>query len=400
MKKKLLFVMYSLTGGGAEKALVNLLNLIDRSRYDISVQLFENRGINLEYLPETVTLLPDLKSRQWLMEGMKPFAKNALKEGKLGLLAKRLWAVLRPRLKGNPSARYRTLCAWKAIRKDFPKAEEEYDIAVAYLQGVPIYYVLDCVKAKRKLGWMHIDYSKIDTVPRQEVLKYYEKLDAFVSMSAKCVEELQNAFPSIRDKICLLHNLNAVNLIESLSEKDGAEDMLTDVPSILSIGRLNNQKGYDYAVDAAAQLAKEGVAFRWYVLGAGELEQDLKRQVAENDLEDRFIFLGLRANPYPYIKKATIIAQTSRYEGKSVVLDEAKILKKPILVTNYNSVGDQIQHEKTGYIVEIDATDIARGLKEMLGNPALCQQLVEGLEDARQEQLYWLEKHYEIFEGK
>lgn len=398
--KKLLFVCSSLGGGGAEKALVNLLNLIDRERYDISLQLFENKGINLEYLPEDVKLLPDLKSKQWLMADLKTFTKRALKAGKLGLFAKKMSATLKPRLKGCVSARYKTLCTWKAIRKDFPRDEEHYDVAIAYIQGTPIYYILDCVKADRKIGWMHIDYSKIDDTPRKELLEYYGKLDAFVSMSQKCVEELQNAFPTIKDKICLLHNLNSVNLIKTLSDKDGAEDMQTDVPAILSIGRLCHQKGYEYAIDAAARLAKEGALFRWYVLGTGELEQQLKQQVAENGLEDRFIFLGLRANPYPYIKKATIVAQTSRYEGKSVVLDEAKILKKPILVTNYNSVGDQIQHGKTGYIVEINADDIARGLKEMLGNADLRQQLMDGLDDARQEQEYWLQKHYEVFEGK
>lgn len=397
--KRLLFVVFSLGGGGAEKALVNLLNLIDRSRYEISVQLFENTGINLEYLPKDVRLLPSLKSQQWLMTDMKTFAKNALKAGKLGLLCKKLGAALKPRIKGCASAQYKTLCAWKSIARDFPKAEEKYDVAIAYIQGTPIYYILDCVQADRKIGWMHIDYSKIDNVPRDEVLEYYKKLDAFVSMSQKCVEELQDAFPSIKDKICLLHNLNSVNLIEALSEKDKAEDMETDVPAILSIGRLCHQKGYEYAIDAATQLVKAGVDFRWYVLGVGELEQQLKQQVVEHGLEDRFIFLGLRSNPYPYIKKATIIAQTSRYEGKSVVLDEAKILKKPILVTNYNSVGDQIRHGKTGYIVEIDADDIARGLKELLESPALCQQLIDGLEDARQEQEYWLNKHYELFEG-
>ena len=399
MKKKLLFVAVSLDGGGAEKALVNLLNLIDLSQYEISVQLFKNQGINLKALPEDVKLLPSLESQQWLMADNKTYVKNALKTGRADLLLKKAGAILKPRLKGSRSVRYKTLCAWRAIQRDFPKGKEHYDVAIAYLQGIPIYYVVDCVEADRKIGWMHTDFSKIDDTPHQDLLKYYSQLDAFVSISEKCVEALQNAFPSIREKIHLLYNVNSVNLIETLSQRDSAEDMQTDMPSILSIGRLIALKGFDMAVDAAAQLAKEGLAFRWYVLGAGALEQQLKQQVADKGLEDRFIFLGLRANPYPYIKKATIIAQTSRYEGKSVVLDEAKILKKPILSTNYTSVRDQIQQGKTGYIVEINADDIARGLKEMLENSALCQQLVDGLEDACQEQEYWLNKHYELFEG-
>ena len=364
------------------------------------MQLFENRGINMEYLPEQVTLLPDLKSQQWLMADTGTFVRQALRRGRFGLLLRKAWAILRPILRRNTGSQYKTLCAWKAIRRAFPRAKEPYDVAVAYLQGVPIYYVADCVQAKRKLGWMHIDYSKIDNVPRQEVLAYYRQLDAFISMSSKCVEELRKAFPSIKQNIHLLHNLNSVRLIEELSGREEARELLlSDSPTILSIGRLCEQKGYDYAIQAAAIMAQNRVPFRWYVLGTGELEASLRQMVADNGLEDRFFFLGLKSNPYPYLRQATVVAQTSRYEGKSVVLDEAKILKKPILVTAYNSVGDQIEHGKTGYVVDIDAEAIARGMTTLLENAALREQLTANLEDASAQQEYWLNKHYELFEG-
>ena len=397
--KRILFVCASLGGGGAEKALINLLNLIDRSKYEITLQLFENKGINLEYLPKDIKLLMPLKSQQWLMEDIITFINMSLKKGRILLLAKRLYAALKPKIKGYSSGQYKTLCTWKAIKKNFPSAKEKYDVAIAYIQGTPIYYIIDCVKANRKIGWMHIDYSKIDNVPRDEILEYYRRLDAFVSISEKCVDELKAAFPQISAKIHLLHNLNSIKLITSLAEAGGAPEIDDDVTSILSIGRLCSQKGYDYAIDAAEIMVHNGVSFRWYVLGGGELESELKGIVKEKGLEDRFIFLGLKGNPYPYIKKANIIAQTSRYEGKSVVLDEAKILKKPILVTNYNSVCDQIEHKKTGYIVELDATDIARGLTEMIESKSLCDSLIKGLTSADEEQIYWLEKHYELFEG-
>jgi glycosyltransferase involved in cell wall biosynthesis len=397
--KKLLFVCSSLSGGGAEKALVNLLYLVDRSKYEITLQLFENRGINMEYLPKDVKLLPALKTQQWLMEDIGKFFRMTLRKGRAALLVKRLFAALKPHYKGCSSARYKTLCAWKAIRKDFPKSKEKYDVAIAYIQGASIYYIIDCVEADRKIGWMHNDYSKIGSVPRNEALAYYKRLDAFVSISEKCVYELKKVFPSIADKIHLLHNLNSVELITSLSTLGEASDMADDVTSILSVGRLCDQKGYDYAINAAEIMKKNSVEFGWYVLGVGELEGKLKAMIKEKGLEDRFFFLGIKSNPYPYIKKASIIAQTSRYEGKSVVLDEAKILNKPILVTKYNSVGDQIEHGKTGYIVEIDAAEIARGLTNMIENKELCDKLADGFSNVNEEQSYWLEKHYELFEG-
>ena len=400
MKKKILFVAWSLGSGGAEKALVNLLHMLDYDKYDVSLQLFENYGINLAYLPDRVKLLPALNDRQWLLRDVKTFAVNAGKKGRPDLLVSKLLGSLKPIAKRCKSQRYKTLCAWKAIRRAFPKTDEAYDVAIAYIQGLPIYYVVDCVNAGKKIGWMHIDFSKIDDTPHEELLEYYSRLDAFVSMSQRCVEELQSAFPSIREKICLLHNLNSIEMIEELSRKEPADDMPDDgKPILLSIGRLCAQKGFDLAIRAAEILKAQGTAFRWYVLGVGELEASLRQTVLEKGLGEDFVFLGIRANPYPYILKATIVVQTSRYEGKSVVLDEAKILKKPILVTNYNSVSDQIVHGKSGYVVEIDAEAIAEGLTELLQNDQLRQQLIDGLsDDVRREQEYWLNKHYELFE--
>lgn len=124
-----------------------------------------------------------------------------------------------------------------------------------------------------------------------------------------------------------MYNLNSTELIHSLSVRDDIEDMDTSVPTVLSIGRLTMEKGFDFALQAAAIMKQSGFRFIWYVMGAGPLEQELRTMALELDVADVFVFLGIRSNPYPYIKAATVIAQTSRYEGKSVVLDEAKILK-------------------------------------------------------------------------
>ena len=120
------------------------------------------------------------------------------------------------------------------------------------------------------------------------------------------------------------------------------------------------------AIDAAKCLKDESILFKWYLIGSGGLEQELQSRIKDNNLESDFIMLGSKENPYPYIKNATMLVQSSRFEGKSVVLDEAKILGTPIVVTNYSTVGDQIKVDKEGTITEITSGGIAAGIKKMM----------------------------------
>lgn len=398
MKKKILFVAYSLTGGGAEKALVNLLNMLDYSHYDVTLQLIENRGINLEYLPGQVKLRPALKETTWLLNSGKSFIKQALRHARVDVICKRLYVGAKM-LGKTVSPHQKNLTKWQGVKDLFRKEEEHFDIAVAYLQGFPIYYVIDCVHADRKLGWMHTDYSKIDAGNREMFEAYFKKLDCFVTVSQQCVNSLQEAFPNLSN-IKLLYNLNSPELIHSLSVRDDIEDIDTAVPMVLSIGRLTMEKGFDFALQAAAIMKRAGFRFKWYVMGAGPLEEELRAMAGQLDVEDVFIFLGIRSNPYPYIKAATVIAQTSRHEGKSVVLDEAKILKKPILATNYNSVSDQITNGQDGCVVDMNPESIAEGLMALLSDDEKQKALAAALASFHEEQAYWLKRHYELFERK
>lgn len=133
---------------------------------------------------------------------------------------------------------------------------------------------------------------------------------------------------------------------------------------VLSVGRLSKQKGFDLAIEAARILKEKGFHFKWFIIGSGKLEKELKQKVLKFNIDDYIEFLGKRENPYPYILNCDILVQPSRYEGKSVVLDEAKILCKPIVVTNYPTVIDQI-NEKEGLVTEISADEIALGVEKM-----------------------------------
>ena len=137
---------------------------------------------------------------------------------------------------------------------------------------------------------------------------------------------------------------------------------------ILSIGRLNHQKGFDIAIESAKYLYERGYRFKWYIIGDGILENNLKNLIEKNNMQDNVFLIGTRENPYPYIKNCDIFAQTSRFEGKSISLDEAKILSKPILVTNYSTAKDQIINNKEGIIVDMSEKAIAEGLEILIND--------------------------------
>ncbi len=156
-----------------------------------------------------------------------------------------------------------------------------------------------------------------------------------------------------------------------MSEEFAVSEYENNKFNILSIGRLTRQKGYDIAIDALKILKEKYSDIHWWIIGAGELEEQLKKQVKDNELEEYITFLGLKANPYPYIRGCDLLVQPSRWEGKSVVLDEAKILAKPILATNYSTIKDQLRDKKEGLITDISPNAIAEGIAKLRENPQL-----------------------------
>lgn len=374
MRKKLLFVMPGLYGGGAEKSLVNLLNLLDYSKYEVDLLLFRVEGLFLQQVPKEVHIL---ETPATLKYSYVPLDKEALHS------ISGLWAGV-VRLLGTGICRLLNKENEKQVRwakfysKSIRKLPGEYDVALAYLHDESTYYVIDKVDAKRKIVWVHNDFDKL-LGDASFFYKYFKKSDAVVSISDRCVEILQERFPDIGGKFIMLPNLTSSALIRRMADEYIPKEYDTAIPRLLSVGRLSGQKGYDFAIDAAAILKKKGVRFTWYVLGIGELEQELRQRISECNVTDCFRLLGIRENPYPYIQHCNVVVQPSRFEGKSVVLDETKILCKPIVVTDYATVRDQIEDGEEGMIVPMNAEGIADGIQRMLDIEELRNGYIERL---------------------
>lgn len=394
-KVKLLVTAIALYNGGAEKSLVNFLNLIDYSKYEVDLLLFRKEGLFLNQVPQNVNILEADLSLKYCYNSLDKYVLRSLTGLRSSII----------RIIGSACGKVfgKTLYIGKQIRwkyffsKVIKKLPGKYDVAMAYMHGDNMWHLIDKVNADRKILWFHNDYSAYGTNVDWD-LKYFEKADAVVSISETCVNILKKYFPSIKDKFYVLPNLSSSQFIYKLANEYEATE-LNGENIILSIGRLSNQKGFDYAVEAASILKRRNYSFKWYVIGDGELKEQLVKQIKALGVKDHFFLLGVKINPYPYIKKCDIFVQTSRFEGKSIVLDEAKIMNKPIVVTNYQTVRDQIQNGYNGIIVPISAKGIADGISKLIDDRVEREKLVQNLKKMDQGNAAEIEKYYSLMKN-
>lgn len=354
--KKILFVIYSMGYGGAEKSLVNLLNELPGNTYEVDLLLFQKKGDFLMQLPSWVRVLDTPEDIERLYAPIKKLGHRCGHKI-LGTVCSRL--IKRTK---KQQAAFR----WKYFySKKIGKINDHYDVAIAYSGSECLYFIHDKVNADKKLVWIHNDYrttgySKEDDCP------YLADMDGIVSVSNECVDVLKAEFPQYQQRMHYIENITSSIVIKKRAELFTPAEYTQGKNNLLSIGRLHPQKGFDLAIEAASILKKNGIDFCWYIIGEGPLKEKLVQQIQKFGVEEYVVLLGTRNNPYPYIKHCAFVVQPSRYEGKSVVLDEAKILGKPIVATNYPTVWDQIEKDKEGIITDMNPESIANGIQRMI----------------------------------
>nr|WP_247872412.1 glycosyltransferase [Turicibacter sanguinis] len=168
---------------------------------------------------------------------------------------------------------------------------------------------------------------------------------------------------------------------------------------MLTIGRLAHQKGYDIALEACRILRDEGVNVRWYALGVGPLENEIRKLINDYQLEDYFILLGVKSNPYPYIKDCDIYVQTSKFEGFGLAIAEARMLNKPIVTTRFDAVYNQMIHGKNGLVVDMNGKSVAEGIKQFIEDKQLKKSIMKYLTNEKKGNIEELEKFYELVEN-
>ena len=293
--KKLLFVINTLGYGGAERAMLDLFEVIKDEPYDISLFVLTGQGELIHELPSHIHLLnQNYRDISVLTdEGRKQLMKSVLQAGvgkglffrRSGYLVKNLVRMLEYK-----HVMLDKLC-WRILSDGAPEFKEEYDLAVAYLEGGATYYVADHVKTKKKAAFVHIDYGQAG-YNRNLDQGCYEKFDHIFTVSDEVKEHFLTVYPEYMYKVSVFNNLINRDRIERNSlEGKGFDDDFTGY-RILTIGRLAQQKRYDIAIETMRLLKqKTDVPVRWYVLGEGELRNKLQ------GLIDKYGFLS---SPYTF----------------------------------------------------------------------------------------------------
>lgn len=360
--KNILFVLDSLTCGGAEKSLISLLNSIDYKKYNVDLLLFKRGGEFERFLPGKVNLLEVPEYFKFLNGEYQGSIKN-----KAMYLSKRLRVSLRLRI--NNRSKYKIhseQIVYKCINNSLNNINKNYDIAVAYSQGLPTYFVAEKVNAKKKLAWINCNYIRT-MYDKDFDNKFYNKIDKIIVVSNFIYDSMSKMKYGYKNKLKIILDIVDPKLILDMGLEDGAKELKENNDfKILTVGRLATVKGYDLAVKTARLLKNNNLKFKWFIIGEGPERKEIEELIQRYDVENEVILLGAKSNPYPYMRECDLYVQTSRKEGFGLTVIEAKILKNVIVATKFDTVNELLTNNVDGIIVDKDENSIYEGIKKVI----------------------------------
>ena len=337
--KKILFAIPTLGGGGAERVLVNLVNSLDKRKYDITVFTLFEGGVNKKYLNSNIKY--------------KTFFKKLFK-GNIHFLK-----LFSPKV------------LYKLMIKD------RYDIVISYLEGPTTRIVSGCPFANTKLiNWVHTEIHDKNVLlqsyrSNKELIRSYKKYNTtiFVSNTAKIA--FNKTFPEINTKKDVIYNTVDFDKIISRS-KESITDLEIDIHKInlVSVGRYTHQKGYTRLILIVKELLNQGMDVHLYLVGSGELESDYRQLIADQNLAKHVTLVGFKDNPYKYVKNFDLFVCSSYSEGFSTAVTEALLVGTPVITTLCSGMEELLGYNNEyGIITDNNDKALFEGIKMLIENP-------------------------------
>lgn len=342
--RKILFFHFDLGNGGAENVLVNLLNNIDPQEYDVTLLLLFKHGVKLESLAPHIKLIYVLDC--------KPFQGISI-----------VLKLFSPRLLHNLFVK------------------DTYDIEIAYLEGIPTRIVSGCNNSDTKtFAWVHtafVDKRKLLHSYRleSEMRQCYDKLNKVAFVSKTALVNFRNLTHWKKDNLHVVNNVLEVDKIISLSKAE-APTFRNDCVNFCSVGRLFYIKAYDRLIRVLGCLYNEGIRnWHFYLLGQGEEQENIERLVYEFNLAENVTLVGYDSNPHRYVSKMDFFVCSSLTEGYSTAVTESVILHTPVITTDCSGMREIFGDSGCGMIVENSEEGLLNGMRRMLTEPELVQQM-------------------------
>ena len=392
--KKILFMCINMNVGGTEKSLLNMLNEMDRNKYEVILLMLEEYGELLKQIPENVKieyLHQYTTFKRYVKEPPQKIAIELILNKKIIKGIAILGAYSISKIFNNMAYYY------KYILRNIKPLNEEYDIAVAYAGPMDLitYFVINKIKAKKKIQWIHLDVTK-SNFNINFARKIYKKFNKIFVVSNECRDKLINLIPSLEDKTEVFFNIIPWKKIKKMGCDSIEYESEVSSIKIVTVGRVSKEKGQDLMLPAIAKLKKAGYSVKWYCIGDGPLKKTCEQLARELNIENDCLFLGTRLNPYPYMKQCDIYIQPSRYECYCTTISEAKIFNKPIISTNVNGAKELIKDGETGIIVNINENDIYLALERLCKDKKLRIKLSENLKKYTSNNIHQISKLYEV----
>lgn len=345
MKKKILFLIHDLGHGGAEKVLVNLVNHMDRTKFDISVMALFSGGVNEQFLAKDIRLIH--------CHG-KPMRGNS-----------HMMKLLTP---GQLHRLY---------------IKERYDVEIAYLEGPAVRIVSGCPDPDTKLiSWVHCtmrserDFSGAFRSGR-EAQNCYRKFHSSVFVSREVMGAFQTYCPVENGMV--LYNTNESDRILAMAEESVPEGLFReDEVNLIGVGKIEEVKGFHRLARIHQRLRREGYPVHTYILGEGSKRAEISAYLDAEKLSDSFTFLGYQVNPYKFVKRSDLFVCSSHSEGFSTAATEALIVGTPVVTTLVSGMKEMLgENNEWGIVTENDEDALFAGIRELLDCPKYLAQYKE-----------------------
>jgi glycosyltransferase involved in cell wall biosynthesis len=363
--KNIIISSFDMEVGGVERSLISMLDNFDYKNHSVDLMLYRHQGDFINMISRKVNLLDEIKQYTTFRKSIT----EIIKERQYGVGVSRILSKVNAKVigkikKGSEPGYFQMQLMWKYTLPFLPKLDKQYDVAISFLW--PHYFIANKVKAKVKIAWIHTDYSTVDTNIKMD-LKMWNCFDHIIAVSEACKNSFLMKYPELEKKVSVIENITSPDFIEKMAHENIDNTIKNDTRfKITTVARLSYAKGIDNAIEAFKLLKERGFNdIVWYVVGYGGDEKKLKELIKKYELEQCFILLGKKTNPYPFIKASDLYVQPSRYEGKAVTVTEAQILGKPVLITNYPTANSQVRKGYDGLISDLSPKGIADGIEKL-----------------------------------
>ena len=352
-RKRVLFLIESLSGGGAEKVLITLLKHFDKQRFIITLCCITRVGKYLDDIPSTLHfsyLLPDYKTLSGLALFLYKIKYNLINK----LPAKWVYKLWIP--KGN-------------------------DVEIAFLEGSATRILSGSTSNKSKrIAWVHCDINRAKGLynSRTEEISIYNRFDRIVTVSESSRIHFQRELPEVSTPVVVMYNpIDRKEIIHLSKLNNNVPDKISGTIRLISIGRLSPEKCYLRLLHIVRKLINQGVRTELWILGEGEEKYSLQRYIQTNGLSEYVVLWGFRSNPYAYLSKSDVFVCSSLFEGYSTAATEAIILGLPVITTSCSGMYELLENGKVGLITDNDEDALYAGIKDVLANNSMLHSFMD-----------------------